>query len=98
MNGIGLLRCICDETRFGILERLQEGGELCVSEIVGKTGKDQPLVSHHLRTLRQCGIVRCRDEGKRALYSISNPRLAELITRIRDASREIPVLCKDGCC
>jgi ArsR family transcriptional regulator len=30
MNGIYLLKCICDETRFEILEMLQKKSELCV--------------------------------------------------------------------
>ena len=64
MNGVSLLRCICDETRFEILELLQKNKELCVNDFVEKLEKDQPLVSHHLKTLKKCGIVKSRDEGK----------------------------------
>jgi len=98
MNGVDLLRCICDETRFEILELLQKNGELCVSDLVERLGRDQPLVSHHLRTLRRCGIVRSRDEGKRAVYAISSVRLSELISDITSASRRMPVLCSDDSC
>jgi len=62
MNGISLLKCICDETRFEILELLQKNKELCVNAFVKKLKKDQPLVSHHLKTLKKCGIVKSRDE------------------------------------
>ena len=34
MNGISLLKCICDETRFEILELLQKNQELCVNDFV----------------------------------------------------------------
>ena len=34
MNGISLLKCICDETRFEILELLQKNKELCVNDFV----------------------------------------------------------------
>lgn len=98
MNGVDLLRCICDETRFEILELLQRNGELCVNDFVERLGKDQPLVSHHLRTLKRCGIVRSRDEGKRAMYAVSNARLSELIASVTKASKRMPVLCSDGCC
>ena len=64
MNGPSLLKCICDETRFEILELLQKDNELCVNDFVEKLKKDQPLVSHHLKTLKKCGIVKSRDEGK----------------------------------
>ena len=36
MNGISLLKCICDETRFEILELLQKNNELCVNDFVNE--------------------------------------------------------------
>jgi len=99
MNGVSLLKCICDETRFEILELLQKNKELCVNDFVNKLKKEQPLVSHHLKTLKKCGIVRSRDEGKRAMYTITNQQLLELISNIIKTSKKIPVLCSDdNCC
>ena len=98
MNGVSLLKCICDETRFEILEMLQKEKELCVSDFVVHLKKDQPLISHHLKTLKKCGIVKSRDEGKKAMYKISNSQLSELIFNITKASRKIPVLCNDSTC
>jgi len=98
MNGISLLRCICDETRFEILELLQKNKELCVKDFVEKLKKDQPLVSHHLKTLKKCGIVKSRDEGKKAMYMISNDQLSELISNVTKTSKKIPVLCSDDIC
>ena len=98
MNGIGLLKCICDDTRFDILDLLQKNKELCVNDFVDKIKKDQPLISHHLKTLKKCGIVKSRDEGKKAMYSISNKQLSELISNITKASKKIPVLCNDNTC
>ena len=98
MNGISLLKCICDETRFGILELLQKNQELCVNDFVKELKKDQPLVSHHLKTLKKCGIVKSRDEGKKSMYSITSKQLAELITNVTNTSKEIPNLCVDEKC
>ena len=99
MNGVNLLKCICDDTRFEILEMLQNDKELCVNDFVKKMKKDQPLISHHLKTLKKCGIVKSRDEGKKAMYSISNQQLSGLISNITKASQRIPVLCNDkNCC
>ena len=98
MNGINLLKCICDETRFEILELLQKNKELCVNDFVEKLEKDQPLVSHHLKTLKKYGIVKSRDEGKKAMYTISSSQLSELISNITSASKKIPVLCSDDSC
>ena len=99
MNGIYLLKCICDETRFEILEMLQKKSELCVNDFVEQMEKDQPLISHHLRTLKKCGIVKSREEGKKSMYSISSNELSELLTNVTKASKKIPVLCSDdNCC
>ncbi len=98
MNGVSLLKCICDETRFKILELLQKNKELCVKDLVEKLKKDQPLVSHHLKTLKKCGIVKSRDEGKKAMYMISNDQLSELISNVTKTSKKIPVLCSDNAC
>ena len=98
MNGVNLLKCICDDTRFEILDLLQKNKELCVNDFVEKLEKDQPLVSHHLKTLKKCGIVKSRDEGKKAMYAISNQELSKLISNITNASKKIPVLCSDDSC
>jgi len=56
-------------------------------------------VSHHLKTLKRCGIVKSRDEGKKAMYTISNDQLSKLITNVTKTSKEIPNLCLDkNCC
>ena len=92
-----LLRCICDETRFSMLEvMLQDRGGVSVGGLASSLGRDQPLISHHLRRLRECGIVTSRQDGKRTMYSISSPRLADLIAEIAEAGREIPNLCAGG--
>jgi DNA-binding transcriptional ArsR family regulator len=98
MNGVNLLKCICDDTRFEILEMLQKNKELCVKDFVDTIKKDQPLVSHHLKTLKNCGIVKSRDEGNKAMYSISSTQLSELISNITKASKKIPVLCNNKTC
>ncbi len=98
MNGISLLKCICDETRFEILELLQKNKELCVNDLVEKLEKDQPLVSHHLKTLRKCGIVKSREQGKKSMYAISNNQLSELISNVTKTSKKIPVLCSNNKC
>ncbi len=99
MNGVTLLRCICDDTRFEILELLGKRGEMCVGDLVSAVRKGQPLVSHHLGTLRRCGIVRSRADGKRMLYAISSRELRDLIRGVTAAGRKIPVLCDGaGCC
>ena len=49
-----------------------------VSEVVEQTGLEQPVVSQHLRTLRDAGLVAVRTDQNRRLYSVDFARFAEL--------------------
>jgi len=48
--------------------------------------------------LKKCGIVKSRDEGKKAMYTISNKQLSELIANVTNTSKKIPILCSDDAC
>ena len=98
MKGLTLLKCICDETRFSILELLQKNTELCVNDLVSKLKKDQPLISHHLKALKQCNIIHSRGDGKMTMYSISNKETAKLIDNITRAGEKIASICSDPAC
>jgi len=98
MNSLTLLKCICDETRFNILELLQKNKELCVNDFVSNLKKDQPLISHHLKALKQCGIIRSSEYGKMTMYRISNVETSRLISDIIKASKKIVAICTDPTC
>ena len=63
-------RALGDETRIRLLEMLATG-ERTVGELMDATTLGQSLVSHHLRTLRQAGLVRTRREGRWIHYTAS---------------------------
>jgi ArsR family transcriptional regulator len=65
-----LLKAMADETRITILTMLQEG-EMCVCEIMDELPISQPAVSHHLKILRQAGLIGDRREGKWIYYSLN---------------------------
>jgi DNA-binding transcriptional ArsR family regulator len=73
-----LLQCIGEPTRLQILKLLAEG-EKYVGEITEALGKEQSLVSYHLRALRECNIVTVNQEAQRVYYKLSDVRLAELV-------------------
>jgi ArsR family transcriptional regulator len=81
-----LLKCVADETRFQILMTLK-GGERCVCEIFRELGKEQSLISHHLKSLRKCGIVKHRREGKKIMYRLADPSVLELLTKVEELAR-----------
>ncbi|KZZ42547.1 transcriptional regulator [Thalassolituus sp. HI0120] len=70
-------RLLADPMRLKILHQLQEG-EKSVTELVKATGASQPNVSKHLSTLRSHGMVKRRQNGNMAFFSISAPFVFEL--------------------
>jgi DNA-binding transcriptional ArsR family regulator len=64
-----VFNAIAESRRREILDVLIEG-EKPVGAIVDDLSLSQPQVSKHLRVLSEVGLVRCRAEGRRRLYSL----------------------------
>jgi ArsR family transcriptional regulator len=62
-----LFKVLSDPTRLRIIEKLTLKCE-SVSAIVAATGLSQPLVSHHLRVLREHGLARAEHRGVFTYY------------------------------
>ena len=67
-----------DPTRLRILELLRNE-ERSVGELVAALRQPQPKISNHLACLRWCGFVTAERRGKRVFYSLSDPRVAEVV-------------------
>src|SRR6478736_303396 len=67
-------RALGDETRLRVLEHLG-AGERSVSDLMVLLDLGQSLVSHHLRILREAGLVIDRRDGRWIHYSIAEPAL-----------------------
>jgi DNA-binding transcriptional ArsR family regulator len=63
------LKFLSDGNRLRILKILSER-ESCVCELIEQIGLTQPLVSYHLRRLRDAGLVRTRRKAQWVYYSI----------------------------
>jgi ArsR family transcriptional regulator len=63
------LKTLADPTRLRMLDLLaQQGDSLCVCHITGQFPIHQPTISHHLRLLREAGLVDCEKRGVWAYY------------------------------
>lgn len=82
-----VLRSLADETRLGVMRLLLDGpqaaGALCAA-----LGIDPTLLSHHLRVLRERGLIERERQGRRLLY-----RVAPAVLRKRRGN-----LLDFGCC
>lgn len=79
-------RLLADPMRLRILHQLQQG-ERSVTELVNATGASQPNVSKHLSTLRTHGLVKRRQQGNLAYFSIGAPFVFELCNTVCDSMR-----------
>jgi DNA-binding transcriptional ArsR family regulator len=59
-------------------------GERSVSDLVATLGLPQPLVSKHLRVLREVGVVVARDEGRQRLYRLNGIALKPIYDWVKD--------------
>jgi DNA-binding transcriptional ArsR family regulator len=86
------LRCIGEPTRLQILKLLTRG-ERCVGELTNVLNREQSLVSHHLRALKECNIVKERQEAQKVYYKLTDTRLVKLIVDCEALMQELS-LCK----
>jgi ArsR family transcriptional regulator len=74
-NCATILKVLADETRLAVVRQLMEGPQQ-VNEMNATLQLEQSLLSHHLRILRDAGIVRSQRDGKAVLYRLSEEVLA----------------------
>src|SRR5919107_1087194 len=74
-----LFHALSDETRLGILQKLQSG-EQCVCDLQADLDAAQSRLSFHLRVLKEAGLVTDRKEGRWSYYSIS----PEVVREVHD--------------
>jgi DNA-binding transcriptional ArsR family regulator len=77
---------VAEPRRREILDLLA-GGELPVNDLVRSLGMSQPLVSKHLRVLREVGAVEVRGEGRLRLYRLNARALKPIHDWVKDYER-----------
>ncbi|AFR49780.1 MULTISPECIES: ArsR/SmtB family transcription factor [Gordonia] len=73
-----LLRALASPTRVAIVLSLRERVQ-CVHELVGHLGLSQPLVSQHLRVLKDAGVVRGQRNGREITYELLDDHVAHIV-------------------
>ena len=66
---VRLFKALADATRVEILRLLAaQRGPTCVCDVVAHFGLSQPTISHHLRVLREAGLLRASRRGVWSFY------------------------------
>ncbi len=77
------LKVIADKNRLKILCLLQ-AGERCVCDIWKFLDLPQNLTSHHLKVLRDAGLIDSRKEGLNVHYSIDKKAMSKFNSSLRE--------------
>jgi ArsR family transcriptional regulator len=78
---VRLLAALADPTRLAIIRQLAADTETCACDFTASCDVGQPTVSHHLRVLREAGLVVSDRRGQWIFYSIA-PGVAERLGAI----------------
>jgi len=76
-----IFNALSDPIRLEIIQFLRDG-EKCVCEITPHLKLAQPVVSRHLKILKDAGLVKRRKKGTWHMYSIANPEVCDVIDRL----------------
>lgn len=80
---VALLAALADPTRLAIVRQLGAAGEgaVCACDFTECCNVSQPTISHHLKVLRQAGVLVSERQGTNVLYSFA-PEFRERFSTI----------------
>ena len=84
-----------DFNRLSIIKSISDR-ECSVGEIVRSTGLSQPLVSHHLKTLKANGFLETKRDGPFIYYYIKEPKILFAIDMFLEIFRDIKVTANES--
>jgi ArsR family transcriptional regulator len=78
-------KALGDPVRLRLLSMIasREGGEVCVCELTPAFDLSQPTISHHLKLLRQAGLIDCERRGTWVYYWLLPAALDHLAAALR---------------
>ncbi len=76
-------KALGDPTRLAIALALHTGERACVCDLGWIVGRDERLVSHHVRQLKTAGLARSERDGKMVMYELTERGRALLASVVR---------------
>lgn len=66
-----LFKALGDDNRLRIVRHIAQQEEVCACKLLDELSISQPTLSHHMRLLRDSGLVTARKEGRWMHYSLN---------------------------
>jgi ArsR family transcriptional regulator len=76
-----IFNALSDPIRLEIIAFLRDG-EKCVCEITPHLKLLQPVVSRHLKILKNAGLIKLRKQGTWHMYSLTTPEVSKVIDQL----------------
>lgn len=89
MDDVKILQALADPTRFAIVKQLAADGEVCACDFGSCCDVSQPTVSHHLKVLREAGVIACERRGTWIYYWLQPPAARRITALGRLMSRGV---------
>ena len=77
LTRITALRALADPVRLALIDELAHE-DACACELRARLDLSAPLLSHHLKVLREAGLVSCAKVGRRVEVTLNRKALARL--------------------
>lgn len=88
---------LADENRLAIVRLLADGGESCVCDVSERLGISNALASHHLKKLREAGLVETERKGVWLHCRLDRSALGALAAELGAIAAQEPVA-QPACC
>ncbi len=96
---VRLLQALADPVRLSIVRQLSAEGSVCACDFIACTDVSQPTVSHHLKVLREAGVVAAERRGTWIFYRLDEAaadRLRVLAEGLVPAGQLVPTALRGG--
>lgn len=88
-----LLRALTEPARLEVLRVLLVHGSSDIATIAEHLPQDRSVISRHLKTLEDAGILRRHREGRRVIYGIDGGFVLQLERIVSEAKALAPACC-----
>lgn len=87
-----MFKALGDPVRLRLVSMVasHDGGEACVCDLTPAFELSQPTISHHLRVLREAGLLECERRGTWVFYRLVPAALAQLAAVLGPAELAVP--------